>query len=133
MGIVRLSSACSHIGSGGSWTGFIAKSYYTSPHTALASRELFALASASSGIPMPSMARYLSPLTCGIAWDKRAGINGTYPTAVHCQEALVAQGIHLASIVNPNCRDAAASQAQQNNAIHVSSLEFMVSLFPLIG
>ena len=104
-----------------------------SPHTVLASRDLFTLAPASSGMPKPGMARYLSSLTCGIAWDKRVGIDDIYPTAVHCQEALIAQGIHLALIDNQNCRDAAASHARRNNAIHVRSLDCMVSLSPMIG
>jgi len=105
----------------------------TSPYTVLVSDDLFALASASSDMPMPGMARYHSSLTFDINWDKRASIDDTYPTAVHCQETLVAQGIHLALLDEQNCRDAAASHARWNNAIHVRSLECMVSLSPMIG
>jgi hypothetical protein len=84
-------------------------------------------------MPLTGIAPYLSSLTYGISWDKHAGIEGTYPTAVHCQEALIAQGIHIALVDNQKCREAAACHARLCDAIHLRSVECVVSLSTMIG
>ena len=88
---------------------------------------------ASSGMPMPGMARYVSVSTCDIAWDKRAGIDDTLPTTVHHPATLVAEGINLALIDDQDCRDAAAIDTWANDTIHVRSLECMLSLSTMFG